>query len=201
MTQATDTDTRILDAARTQVRLVGYSRTTLTDVAERAGLSRRTIYRVYPDVTSVLQALMWREFGSIIEWSAAEPATALNARGQIVSNVIRGVELITTNELFLRLLDVDPALLLPYMTHRPGRFQDAAIETIAGHICNHGADGSIRKGDPQAMAHAVVLALRGYAFSARAESTRAAKREGLDNLARMIDGLLRPDEPRPRRTR
>jgi AcrR family transcriptional regulator len=195
MPQTTDTDTRILDAARAQVLLVGYSRTTLTDVAERAGLSRRTIYRLYSDVTSMLQALMWREFGPIIEWSAAEAATAVSAREQIVGNVIRGVELITTNDLFLRLLDVDPALLLPYMTHRPGRFQDAAIETIATQIGNHGADGSIRDGDPEAMAHAIVLALRGYAFSARAESTRAIKRAALESLARMIDGLLRPDGP------
>ena len=198
LAQATDTDTRILDAARTQVLLVGYSRTTLTDVAQRAGLSRRTIYRAYPDVRSILQALMWREFAPILEWAPLETATGASAREQTVSDAIRGVELLTTNELFLRLLDVDPEMLLPYMTHRPGRFQDAVVESVAEHIGDGGSDGSIRTGDAHAMAQALVLALRGYAFSARAESTRAERRAALENLARMIDGLLRPDEPEPR---
>ena len=68
------TETRILDAAYSQVMAVGFSRTTLTDVAERAGLSRMTVYRRFPDVTSVLQGLMWREFSWIVQLSGEELA-------------------------------------------------------------------------------------------------------------------------------
>ena len=54
----------ILDATRASVLDFGIRRTTLTDVARRAGVSRMTVYRRYPDVDAVLRDLMTREFGA-----------------------------------------------------------------------------------------------------------------------------------------
>ena len=59
-------DDRLLDAARECVLAVGVRRTTVTDVARRAGVSRMTLYRRYPDLEAVLAALMTREFGRLI---------------------------------------------------------------------------------------------------------------------------------------
>jgi AcrR family transcriptional regulator len=185
------TDERILDAAYAQVMLVGFRRTTLTDVAERAELSRMTVYRRYPDVTSVLQALMMREFAWILEEAGTDVADAPHERARIVATAVRGLELISTNELFLRLLDVDPELLLPYMTHRPGRFQDAAAEALTERLTEGMADGSVRRDDPGRMARSMLLAMRGFAFAARAELTRKQRSASLEDLARMLDGLLR----------
>ena len=39
-----------LDAARACILDVGWRRTTLTEVARRAGVSRMTIYRAWPDM-------------------------------------------------------------------------------------------------------------------------------------------------------
>ena len=41
-------DDALLDAARAGILAVGWRRTTLTDVARRAGVSRMTIYRRWP---------------------------------------------------------------------------------------------------------------------------------------------------------
>src|SRR5690606_40853615 len=51
-------DDVLLDAARTCVLTTGVRRTTLTDIARTAGVSRMTLYRRFPDVRSVLAALM-----------------------------------------------------------------------------------------------------------------------------------------------
>ena len=51
----------VLDAAREVVLAVGVRRTTLTEVARRAGLSRMTIYRRWPDVRALVADLMTRE--------------------------------------------------------------------------------------------------------------------------------------------
>lgn len=189
------TEGRILDAAFTQVMLVGFRRTTLTDVAERAGLARMTVYRRFPDVTSVLQALMLREFEWIVEQARADSEGEPGTRAQIVATAVRGVELMITHELFLRLLDVDPELLLPYVTHRPGRFQDAAVEALTARLEVGIAEGSVRRDDPRRLARSMQLAMRGFAFAARADSMRTQRRIALDDLGRMLDGLLRPDGP------
>jgi AcrR family transcriptional regulator len=186
------TETRILDAAYGQVMAVGLRRTTLTDVAERAGLSRMTVYRRFPDVGVVVQALMWREFGAVLERSRAETSDAPGPRERLVAQTIRGLELLTTHELFLRLLDVDPELLLPYATRRPGRFQDAVAATLARELAEAMEQGAVRRDDPERLARSMVLAMRGYAYAARDGTPRAKRRLILADLARMFDGLLRP---------
>lgn len=185
-------EVRILDAAYAQVMTVGFRRTTVTDVAERARLSRMTVYRRFPDVAGLLQALMWREFGAILERARTEAAGVEDTRERIVAGAVRGLELLTTHELFLRLLDVDPELLLPYMTQRPGRFQDAAATAIAGELKEAMAEGAVREDDPERLARSMILAMRGYAFSARDATGRKQRRLVLEDLRRMLDGLLAP---------
>src|SRR5437764_14953403 len=65
-------DDVLLDAAHKCVLLVGFRRTTLTDVARRAGVSRMTLYRRFPDVRSLVAALMTREFSGLLHQAAAE---------------------------------------------------------------------------------------------------------------------------------
>ena len=56
----------VLDAARACILDVGWRRTTLTEVARRAGVSRMTIYRTWPDMAAVLSDLMTREWGEVV---------------------------------------------------------------------------------------------------------------------------------------
>ena len=66
VSQRTVEDEALLDATQACVLAVGVRRTTMTDVARRAGVSRMTLYRRYADVTSLMQALMTREFTQIL---------------------------------------------------------------------------------------------------------------------------------------
>src|ERR1700709_2531162 len=62
-----------LDAARGAILAVGWSRTTLTDIARRAGVSRMTLYRRWPDTQTLLADLMTREWGRVAGSAAHEP--------------------------------------------------------------------------------------------------------------------------------
>src|ERR687887_517789 len=55
------TRARILDATFSAVRDFGISRTTVEDVAQRAGLSRQTVYRYFPSKDHLVVALVSRE--------------------------------------------------------------------------------------------------------------------------------------------
>src|SRR5918992_1505363 len=67
-----------LDAARACILDVGWRRTTLTEVARRAGVSRMTIYRTWPDMPQLLGDLMTREWSGVVESAMAgqDAATA-----------------------------------------------------------------------------------------------------------------------------
>ena len=67
-----------LDAARDCILDVGWRRTTLTEVARRAGVSRMTIYRAWSDMPQLLGDLMTREWGVVVAGTLARqdlPAT------------------------------------------------------------------------------------------------------------------------------
>jgi AcrR family transcriptional regulator len=184
-------DDPILDAAQAQVMAVGVKRTTLTDIAARAGVSRMTVYRRYPDVRTVLQSLMTREFAALIEQATAEAGDAADGRERAVRTAVHGAELLAAHPLFLRLLDVDPELLLPYITERVGAFQALVIEGLAARLGEAMDEGSVRRGDPRRMASAIELALRGYVLSAHADAVDAG-RVHREDLRLMIDAFLRP---------
>src|SRR3954467_2284850 len=115
----------VLDAARACVLAVGVRRTTVTDVARRAAVSRMTLYRRFPDLEGVLSALMTREFGRLVE-DAAATAEGASPRERVVATVVHGSRALAEDPLFERLLDVDPELLLPYVTQRLGGRQEKA---------------------------------------------------------------------------
>src|SRR5919109_4877370 len=65
------TRARILDAAFEAVRDFGLSRTTVEDVAQRAGLSRQTVYRYFPSKDHLVVELVLREEETFIEGTRA----------------------------------------------------------------------------------------------------------------------------------
>jgi AcrR family transcriptional regulator len=161
-------------------------RTTLTDVARRAGLSRMTLYRRFPDLEAVLATLMTREFGRLVA-DAAERASGATTRERIVAMVVHGARALAEDPLFVRLLDVDPELLLPYVTQRLGGMQQMAVEAGARTLAD--ADGSIRTDvPPEVLAATLELIARGFVLASHGELALDPWAE----LGRAIDGYLRP---------
>jgi len=183
----------ILDAARETVMAVGARRATVTEVARRADVSRMTVYRRFPDAEALLRALMTREFASVIKETAAAAPTEGGARGRIVEVAVGGSDRFARHPLFVRLLDVDPELLLPYMTTRVGQVQRLALQSMTDLVAEGMRDGSVRPGDPERTAAAIELALRGWVLSARSEDTDERRTALLDELRLMLDAYLRPE--------
>lgn len=181
----------VLEAARATVLDFGVRRTTLTEVARRAGLSRMTVYRRYADAPEMMRALMSEEFGAVVLRAQAEAAGLEDGRERVVGGVVRTVELLMEHPLLLRLLELEPEVLLPYLVTRVGEFQHQARGALTAWIVRAQSSGAIRRGDPERMAIAVELAARGLVLSTRTLSPES-RRSGLIELERMVDGYLRP---------
>jgi len=192
MSHRTVGDDELLDAARACVLAVGVRRTTATDVARRAGVSRMTLYRRFPDVAGLIQALMTREFSAIVDALEAEVAPLPTARERLVASAVEGADRLTRNPLFLRIVDVDPELLLPYVTTRLGAFQQAVVASFERTVREGLADGSIASADPAMTARTLELALRGFVLQTLAEGAEAAREPVLAELRRMVDRYLAP---------
>lgn len=157
----------VLDAVRDCVLAVGVRRTTLTDVARRAGVSRMTLYRRWPDVRSLVGDLMTREWVAVATGAMPERRTGATARGLIVDGLVAGVEAFRAQPLFLKIVDVDPELLLPYVLDRRGASQEALIALLAEAVREGHADGSVRAGHVERQARALLLIVQSFTLSLR----------------------------------
>ena len=181
-------DDRLLDAARECVLAVGVRRTTVTDVARRASVSRMTLYRRYPDLEGILGALMTREFGRLVARATEQPDGA-STRERVVAMVVHGSRSLAQDPLFLRLLDLDPELLLPYVTQRLGGMQQMAVAASAQALAVD--DGSVRTdAPPTVLSAALELIARGFVLAAHSELE--PELDLWAELERAIDGYLRP---------
>lgn len=182
-----------LDAARACILDVGWRRTTLTEVARRAGVSRMTIYRTWSDMPQLLGDLMTREWGDVVAVAVEAGAASDDALERLVGQITGTVRALRDNELFVRIVELDPELLLPYLLSRRGRSQQAILDLAEGEIRAGQATGHIRAGNPAAMARALVLAAHGFVLSAHTMVDDHADEAELDaELARLITGGLTP---------
>ena len=180
-----------LDAARECILDVGWRRTTLTEVARRAGVSRMTIYRSWSDMEQLLGDLMTREWTEIVTAVASaagpegEPIAMLR---RVLPTVVGGLR---SNELFLRIVELDPELILPYVLARRGRSQDAVLALLEQVVARGQHHGEVRAGNPTAIARALVLAVHGFVLSMQTMVDDQVSEADLHGeLGRLVEGIL-----------
>ena len=182
-----------LDAARACILDVGWRRTTLTEVARRAGVSRMTIYRTWSDMPQLLGDLMTREWGSVVAGTLARVDPGDDAVTALTRGLVATVAELRENELFVRIVELDPELLLPYLLSRRGRSQQALLELLRDRIAAGQRDGDIRAGDPDAIARTLLLASHGFVFSAHTMVDDQVSLADLDTeLTTLVERVVAP---------
>ncbi|MEP9363110.1 TetR/AcrR family transcriptional regulator [Nocardioides sp. CN2-186] len=181
-----------LDAARDCILDVGWRRTTLTEVARRAGVSRMTIYRTWSDMPQLLSDLMTREWGGVVADALADEDPDTSTVERLVGDIVGTVQRLRENELFIRIVDLDPELILPYLFSRRGRSQDAILELTVNALTEAQAAGEVRQGNPVLMARSMLLAAHGFVLSAHTMVDDAVSLDELDGELRLAltRGLL-----------
>lgn len=151
--ESVDVGDRILTAAASCVRDFGVQRVTLAEIARRAGVSRPTVYRRWPDTATILAALLtdritgaWREIHM-----RGTGRDALVQRITEVAGRLRRDELIRT------VLRSAPELAMVYISDRLGTSQQILIDVLAEEIRKGQLHNSVRRADPRQLAAMIVL--------------------------------------------
>ncbi|MEV4412897.1 TetR/AcrR family transcriptional regulator [Catellatospora sp. NPDC049609] len=192
----------VLDAARDCVLAYGVRRTTVTDVARRAGVSRMTVYRRWPDVQSLVGDLMSREWHRVIVDAASAAAAADGPlRARLVAQSVAAAGRLRAHPLLRKILEVDPEILLPYMLDRRGGGQEEMLGFLHRTIAAGQAEGSVRPGDPARLARAVLLTAQSFVLSLPTVADGHTAAEFDEELALLLDRYLAPvPATRPRAT-
>ena len=181
-----------LDAALECILDVGVKRTTITDIARRAGVARMTIYRKWPDMLTLLGDLMVREWlAEAAELRPDEAAAPVDAES-LAQNVVDVCRSMRNNAFFCKIVDVDPEFLIPYIFYRRGRTQDALLSMIRGFLQVGQESGTVRAGDPAVMARSILLTALGFALSMRTMTDEVKPAELDAELSLQLQRYLAP---------
>lgn len=187
----------VLDAVAESVCAVGVRRTTMAEIARRAGISRATVYTHFSDVREATAALLTRELTGLLVAAAdgEETVSGDTGREQLVAVALLLARRVPDHPLIERVLELDVELLAPYLMRRLGSSQRVILDALADHIVAGQADGSIRAGDPMLLAFTTFLIVQSFVVSARIAEAEHGREAVLAELATVLDRALAPLVP------
>jgi AcrR family transcriptional regulator len=177
---------RILDAAADCVLAYGVDRVTLAEIARRAGVSRPTVYRRFPDTRSILAALLTMRITHALD---DVPSRGVG-REPLVERIVAVAERLRRDDVIMSVLHQAPDLAMVYLSERLGTSQQILLDTVAGEIKTAQDDGSVRPGDARQLAAMCLLITQSTILSAQmvAPILDAATLAG--ELTRALNGYL-----------
>lgn len=188
----------VLRAAYDSILEVGVRRTTLADVARRAGVSRMTVYRKYDDLSRLLSALLTVELAQVLTNARAQSGKQPHARAELVKLVASTSAAVAEHPIMATVLAIDPEALLPLIVDRFGSTQRTTLEFLREAIVNgqpEAGDSSIRAGDPDLMALVILTYSQSAVFSARAIASADPLGHIYSELENLTDRYLKGDQP------
>ncbi|MEO8816075.1 MAG: helix-turn-helix domain-containing protein [Mycobacterium sp.] len=184
--QSIDIGDRILDAAASCVSAFGVGRVTLAEIARRAGVSRPTVYRRWPDTQSVLAALLTTTITGVL----AEVPLRGAGRAALVARIVAVAQRLRGDELVMSVLHSAPELAMVYIAERLGTSQQILIDALADELRAAQRCGDVRQGDPRRIAAMVLLIAQSTIQSAQMVAPILDARALAAELTYALDGYL-----------
>lgn len=190
--QKPSVDDVIIAAARESVMTVGLRRTSIAEIARKAGVSRPTVYRRYADIGELLAEVTNREILHMLEGLRYVPG---NSRARMLLRIRIVVQRIIESDFFPGLVKTDPDRVLQVLT---GEMSDTQMEIVEKFILpgvRHGQeDGTIREHDPYQLACNIYRLIQTMVLVWRPDGKDAAlDKKSVEEVVDMVDRYLRPD--------
>ncbi|MDT5239725.1 MAG: hypothetical protein QOD97_1923 [Mycobacterium sp.] len=179
---------RILDAAARCVIAYGVDRVTLAEIARRAGVSRPTVYRRFPDTRSILGALLTLRITHALD---DVPSRGVG-REPLVERIVAVAERLRRDDVIMTVLHQAPDLTMVYFSERLGTSQQILLDTVTGEIKIAQDDGSVRPGDARQFAAMSLLITQSTILSARLVEPILDAGTLAGELTRALNGYLTP---------
>ncbi|MGA6161644.1 TetR/AcrR family transcriptional regulator [Amycolatopsis magusensis] len=134
---------RILDAAYDQFCRLGIQRSTMEDVARRAGVSRITVYRRFTTKDALVEQVVRREFRRYFDRFLIDIEQAETAADRVVLGFVSSLRAIRGNPLIGGLMEAEPDLLVPSMINDGGRTLGTVRQFVAGQLRHEQRAGTV----------------------------------------------------------
>ncbi|WP_054813336.1 TetR/AcrR family transcriptional regulator [Nocardia arizonensis] len=119
-TPVNDGEKKLLESALSAFLDFGIKRTSMGEIARRAGISPATLYRRFESKNDLVEAVSMREAQRLVSEIDKRVQTRESAEDQLVEIFVAFIASMARNELLRRLLRTEPDLILPRLTTDAG---------------------------------------------------------------------------------
>ena len=184
----TSVDERILDAAAECVLAFGVARVTLAEIARRAGVSRPTVYRRFPDTRSILAAVLTLRITHALD---DVPSGGVGRRW-VVQRILAVAGRLRRDDVIMAVLHEAPELAMLYLSERLGTSQQILLDTVTGELKAAQDEGSVRPGDARQLAAMCLLITQSTILSAQTIAPILDAAALATELEHSLNGYLAP---------
>jgi AcrR family transcriptional regulator len=179
---------RILDAAAGCVLAFGVARVTLAEIARRAGVSRPTVYRRFPDTRSILAAVLTQRITHALD---DVPSRGVGRRC-VVERIVAVAGRLRRDDVIMAVLHEAPELAMLYLSERLGTSQQILLDTVTGELKAAQDEGSVRPGDARQLAAMCLLITQSTILSAQTIAPILDAAALATELEHSLNGYLAP---------
>jgi AcrR family transcriptional regulator len=143
---ADDVERRLVDAALRCVERWGLAKTSIDDIARQAGVSRATVYRLFPGGKDRLVAtVLQHELGRLFHEADSEARQASDLEDLVCIGVGIAMRTLSTNPALGYLVDHEPEAILPHFAfHRLAPLLATVAELSRPHLVRFLPDDAVR---------------------------------------------------------
>ena len=143
---ADDTERHLVAAARTCIARWGLRKTSLDDIAREAGVSRATVYRVFPGGKDrLVEVVVSHEAGRFFHAMHAELAATDTLEDLLATGVTATLRLLAEDDVLAAVIRHEPELVLPHFAfHQLGHVLDLAVVLCRPHLERFLAPSEVR---------------------------------------------------------
>lgn len=136
VTQQDSTRNRILAAAIEAATIHGISRLSVSDVAQRAGLSRPTLYKHFASKDELVNAAVFEEAAKLVAEVVQVTQASLSPREGVEAAVLVALRQTREHPLLDRIVRTEPETLVPLLTSDSGSVMLLVRQTAEAIITN-----------------------------------------------------------------
>ncbi|TXH44961.1 MAG: TetR family transcriptional regulator [Actinobacteria bacterium] len=166
---------------------VGPGKATMAEVARRAGISRMTLYRRHDQMRTLISEVLTAELAVVMADSVANAGQAPGP-ARVADIATGAARAIAEHPLMLRLIELDPATLLPLLVTRRGSTQRAAESILADVLASE--PGLVLDAEADVVARTIVTAASAFVFTESLARAEGVAGDRWPQFHRMIEGYL-----------
>lgn len=146
----------ILDASYEQLLAFGLRRTSVEDIAQRAGVARITVYRRFGGRDELIRAVLLREGRRVFAIVDAAVAGIDDADEQLVEGFVAILSATRSHPLLQRLLETEADATVSSLTTHGAPVMALGREFLAGHLLRAQRNGRLEPFDVRVVAEILV---------------------------------------------